>query len=259
MRGIFAAGILSLVAWSVQAEVVMEAVEFTDGDDQYTGYMAYDNAVKEKRPGILVVHQWWGVSEYEKSRARQLAEMGYVAFAMDMYGTGKLTDKSSQAQEWMLGVTADVEGWRDQANLGIDILKKSVHVDADRIAAIGYCFGGGTMLQMAYGGTDIKGVVSFHGSLPAADAEAQAAIKTKMLILHGDADPFVSDEVEAGFRSALAKTQVDWQMVNYGGVLHSFTDPEAGTHGMDALKYDPVADARSWRAMQNFFDEIFAQ
>ncbi len=246
------------LAVAVQAAVKTETVNFSDGDEQYQGYIAYDDAIQGKRPGVMVVHEWWGLGDYEKRRARELAALGYVALAMDMYGKGKHTDNPEQAKTWMQAVTADVEWWREHAAMGVDILRKHALVDAGKIAAIGYCFGGGTMLQMAYGGTGIAGVVSFHGALPVADKEALASIRTKLLVLHGDADPFVRDEIEAQFRKALASSSADWQMINYGGVRHSFTNPAADARGMDALKYDAIADQRSWQAMQAFFTEIFS-
>ena len=249
--------ICALLTLNAQAAIQTEAVTYKIEDEEFTGYVAYDDAVSGKRPGVVVVHEWWGLSDYEKRRARMLAELGYVAFAVDMYGTGKLTDKPDQAKAWMQSVTTDVEWWRERAMKGVEILRNHKLVKKDAIAAIGYCFGGGTVLQMAYGGADIDGVVSFHGSLPVADDEALKNTKAKLLVLHGGADPFVPEDAAARFQSKLAKGNIDWQMVTYGGIRHSFTSPEADKRGIEALKYDATADRRSWKAMQNFLQELF--
>lgn len=257
MRIILAAALAAFFL-SAHAEVVTRDVRYTIDGEEFTGYLAYDDAVSGKRPGIAVFPEWWGLSDYERGRARMLAELGYVAFAADMYGTGKLTDNPDQAGAWMQAVTADVEWWRERAAKAVEILRADEHVDGTDVAAIGYCFGGGTVLQLAYSGADLDGVVSFHGSLPVADDEALKNIKAKLLVLHGNADPFVAEAVAAQFRDKLESGDVDWQMHIYGGVRHSFTNPGADAHGMAALKYDETADKRSWRAMRAFFDEIFA-
>ena len=157
----------------------------------------------------------------------------------------------------MQQVTADVEMWRERANYGIDYLRKHPLVDSKRIAAIGYCFGGGTVLQLAYGGTDIAGVVSFHGALPLPTGKQATKVKAKMLIAYGNADPFQKEDHIRKFRNALEKANVDWQMVIYAGARHSFTDPGADARGIPALKYSQTADERSWKHMQLFFEEIF--
>ena len=246
-----------LLSTALQAKVITEAVTYTEAGEEYTGYVSYDNAIKGKRPGVMVVHEWWGLDDYAKRRTEMLARLGYVAFAVDMYGTGKVTDSPDQAREWMTEATADVEWWRERAMAGIRYLKNHKLVDADKIAAIGYCFGGGTVLQLAYGGLDINGIVSFHGSLPIADESAFGKIKTRMLIAHGNADPFIPRETVTKFQDTLDKAKADWHMITYGNVLHSFTNPKSDTRGMAALKYDKQADEHSWQAMQYFFKDIF--
>lgn len=246
-----------LLSTAVQARIITEAVTYTEAGDEYTGYVSYDDAIKGKRPGVMVVHEWWGLDDYAKRRSEMLARLGYVAFAVDMYGTGKVTDSADQAKEWMSEVTADVEWWRERAMAGIRYLKNHKLVDANRLAAIGYCFGGGTVIQLAYGGLDINGIVSFHGSLPVADESAFGNIKTRMLIAHGNADPFIPREILSKFQDTLDKAGADWNMITYGNVLHSFTNPKSDTRGMAALKYDKQADEHSWQAMQQFFKDIF--
>lgn len=243
---------------SAVAEVRSKAITYQDEDVPLTGYLYWDDAQQGKRPGVLVVHEWWGLNDYAKKRAQMLAELGYVAFAADMYGNGQVTDKPDQARDWMQEVTADVEGWRHRAGLGLQQLLASGLVDEHRLAAIGYCFGGATVLQMAYGNAPVKGVVSFHGALPAAPEEARGRIGPQILVLHGHADSFVAPEVVTNFRNKLDEAGARWEMNTYGGARHGFTNPDAGRYGIENLKYDPTADRRSWARMQAFFDEIFA-
>ncbi len=191
--------VLTLALGSAQAAVQSKAIAYDDHGTKLTGHLYWDDAIAGKRPGVLVIHEWWGLNDYAKKRARMLAELGYVAFAADMYGDGKVTDKPDQAKQWMQQVTADVDLWRERANLGLAQLKASELVDGVRLAAIGYCFGGGTVLQMAYGGADLKGIVSFHGSLPAAPAESKGRIGAKILALHGQADAMIPPEVVQNF------------------------------------------------------------
>ncbi len=242
---------------NVQARVITEAVKYTEAGEDFTSYVSYDSKYKGKRPGVLVVHEWWGLDDYTKRRMEMLAKLGYVAFAVDMYGTGKVTDSAEQAKKWMTEVTTDVEWWRERALAGLKRLKQHKLVDKDRLAAIGYCFGGGTVIQLAYGGVDIDGIVSFHGSLPVAEESSFGKIKTSMLIAHGNADPFVPREIVTKFQDTLDKANADWRMISYGNVKHSFTNPKADSRGMAALKYDKQADEDSWKAMQVFFDKIF--
>lgn len=248
--------LVSFWAGSAVAAVKSEAVSYEHDGTKLTGYLYYDDAVTEKRPGVLVVHEWWGLNDYAKKRASMLAELGYVAFAADMYGDGKVTDKPAQAKEWMTEVVSDVDGWRARADAGLAQLKASDKVDTEKLAAMGYCFGGGTVFQMAYGGTDIDGIVSFHGSLPAAPEDAD--VKTKILAYHGNADAMLPPEVVSKFTSALEASNAEgWQFVSFGGARHGFTNPDAGDYGIDNLKYDEMADTRSWEGMQSFFKEIF--
>ncbi len=261
MRKISLSLITSLTVFFISpqlhAKVLTQPVVYKEAGTEFTSYVSYDDSIKGKRPGILVVHEWWGLNDYAKRRMEMLAKLGYVAFAVDMYGTGKVTDNADKAREWMTETTADVEWWRERANAGIKQLKKHKLVDKTRIAAIGYCFGGGTVIQLAYGGTDINGIVSFHGSLPAADESSSGKIKTRMLIAHGNADSFIPRETVTKFQDTLDKAGARWSMITYGNAKHGFTNRDAGKRGMDALKYDADADKHSWRAMQDFFADIF--
>jgi len=257
MKTIVAGLILLLIGGAAQAAVQSKTVEYQDDDTQLTGHLFWDDAIDGERPGVLVIHEWWGLNEYAKKRAAMLAELGFVAFAADMYGDGRVTDQAEQASTWMQEVTADVEGWRERALLGLAQLRDSGLVSGNNLAAIGYCFGGGTVLQMSYGNAPLKGVVSFHGSLPAAPEEAQGQIGPRILVLHGQADGFIAREVVDNFRAKLDEAGADWEMNTYGGVRHGFTNPDAGRFGIANLVYDKSADERSWARMQGFFREIF--
>jgi len=249
--------ILTLTLGTTQAAVQTRAVTYDDHGTKLTGHLYWDDAKTGKRPGIVVYHEWWGLNDYAKKRARMLAELGYVAFAADMYGDDKVTTSPDQARQWMQQVTVDVDLWRERANLGLAQLEASDLVDTQKLAAIGYCFGGGTVLQMAYGGADLRGVVSFHGSLPAAPEEAKSKIKPKILALHGQADAMIPPEVVQNFEAKATAAEANWELVSYGGVRHGFTNPDAGKAGIANLKYDAQADARSWARMKDFFAEIF--
>ena len=249
---------LLVLSASAQAEIQTRAISYEDEGIKLNGELYWDDSTSAKRPGILVIHEWWGLNDYARKRASMLAELGYVAFAADMYGDARVTKDPKQAGAWMQEVTADPELWRQRAAAGLGQLVASELVAPGQVAAIGYCFGGGTVMQMAYGGADIKGVVSFHGSLPAAPEESKGQIKPRILVLHGQADAFVKPDVVANFQSKLEAAGANWEMDIYGGVKHSFTNPAVGEYGIENLKYDAQADARSWKRMQHFFDEIFA-
>lgn len=246
-----------LVVVTVQAEIQSEARRYTDGEQTLTGHFYWDDAFADQRPGVLVIHEWWGLNAYAKQRARMLAELGFVAFAADMYGDNRVTDQPDQAREWMQEVTVDPEMWRARAALGLAQLKSHRLSAAKKLAAIGYCFGGGTVLQMAYGGSEVLGVVSFHGSLPAAPEESKGKIGARLLVLHGQSDTYLPVDIVNNFQAKLSTAEANWEMVIYGGVRHGFTNPGAGEYGLDNLKYDAQADERSWNRMQDFFAELF--
>jgi dienelactone hydrolase len=242
---------------TVQAEVMTKTIAYQHDGVNLEGFLAYDDSIKGKRPAVLVVHEWWGLNDYVRSRAKQLAGMGYVAFALDMYGKGKVTQHPSQAGEWANQIRSNVYQWQQRALAGLEVLKKDPRTDVNRIAAIGYCFGGSTVQQLAYSGADIKGVVSFHGSLMLPMSEQIQKVKAKILICHGAADPFTKRGEIEQYISAMEAAGLDYQMIIYGGAKHGFTNPEADAIGMDAVKYSKSADLRSWADMKVFFAEIF--
>ncbi len=241
----------------VEAKVQSKAVPYTYGETSFEGFLAWDDSVKGQRPGILVVHEWWGLNEYARSRAEQLAALGYVAFAVDMYGKGKVTTHPEKASEWAKQTTSNVDEWLGKAQAGLKVLQEDSKVDQARLAAIGYCFGGATVMQLVYGGAPVKGVVSFHGSLPLPRKSQLIHNSAKVLIAHGDADPFLTSDHIQQFKGALDKAGIDWQMTLYGGARHSFTNPSANQFGMKALQYHKQADHRSWMHMKQFFEELF--
>jgi len=239
------------------AEVKTETITYKVGDKTFKGVLAYDDAVTGKRPGILVVHEFWGLDDYAKKRAEQLAGLGYVAFAVDMYGDGKFTEHPKEAGAMAGEVRKSEKEWLARANAGLDILRKNPRVDGAKLASIGYCFGGSTSLALANSGADIKAAVSFHGAIVVPTEEQVKSIKARILICHGAADSFIKEETIQKMRGMYDNAKVDYQMIYYGGALHSFTVPGAESKGLKGIAYDANADRRSWAAMRALFDEVF--
>ena len=256
--------VLAVVAGSIDksfAEIVAEEVSYSAGDVTLKGYLVYNDLNANKSPGILVVHEWWGHNDYARKRARMLAELGYTALAVDMYGDGKKAEHPDDAGQFAGAVKQNMSGiGKERFLAGLELLKKHPMVDPEKIAAIGYCFGGGTVLHMARFGVDLDGVVSFHGSLNT-DTPAQAGIvKAKVLVLHGADDAFIpAEEIEA-FKKEMEAAGVDYQLIAYPGARHSFTNPDADQlaekFGL-GIAYNAEADQKSWEDMKNFFKEIF--
>ena len=244
-------------AVTVRAEIRTEVVEYKQGDAVLEGYLAYDDAVKGKRPGVLIVHEWMGVNPYVKKRAEQLARLGYIAFAADIYGKGVRPKNSDEAAAESKKYKTDRQLMRARVNAGLEVLKNHKLADTKRTAAIGYCFGGTTVLELARSGADVNGIVSFHGGLDSLNPNDAKNIKGKVLALHGGDDPFVPAEQVAAFQDEMRKAGVDWNMVIYGGAVHSFTNPESGNDNSKGAAYNEKADKRSWEDMRQFFSEIF--
>ncbi|MBX7257053.1 MAG: dienelactone hydrolase family protein [Candidatus Hydrogenedentes bacterium] len=239
------------------AAIKTESVEYKDGDTLLEGYIAYDDASTDKRPGILIVHAWWGLGNQSKDTAKRLAELGYVGFAVDMYGKGVLAKTRDEAMKLSGPFREDRALMRRRVKAALETLKKNPLVDTSRIAALGYCFGGTTVLELARSGEPIQGVVSFHGGLNTPNVEDAKNIKTKVLVLHGADDPAVPQEEVLAFQDEMRKANVDWQMIAYGGAVHSFSDPEANSPPTSV--YNEKAARRSWEAMKQFLSEIFAR
>ena len=232
-----------------QAAIETKVVEYRQGDARLVGYLAYPKEAKGKLPGVLVVHEWMGLNDYAKRRAEQLAELGYIALAADRDEAGKLAGSYKKDRPLL----------RARAAAGLAALKAQSGVAADKVAAIGYCFGGTTVLELARSGADVIGVVSFHGGLDTPTPQDAKNIRAKMLALHGADDPYVPPDQVAAFEQEMRAGNVDWQLIAYGGAVHGFTNPANGADNSKGAAYNAAADTRSWLAMQQFFDELFAK
>ena len=253
-------GLLTAVlpAATARAEVVTETLEYQDGETTLQAYVATDTATQGARPGVLVCHAWWGQGDYARKRARMLAEMGYTAVVLDMYGKDVYTQDPQQAKQLAGQFYNDREMFRRRATAGLEVLQDQPDVDPDRIAAIGYCFGGTTVLELAYSGADLAGVVSFHGSLmpPQQDSDDAANIAGEVLICHGQADPMMTLDKLATVIEALQTAEVPTTTAIYSGAVHAFTDPSSSGE-MEGVQYQKRADEESWEHMKVFFERIF--
>jgi dienelactone hydrolase len=215
--------------------------------------------VAGRRPGIIVVHEWNGLDDYARSRADQLARLGYLAFAADMYGKGVRPKTQEEAARLAGALRDDRKLMRDRMGAALRYLKEHPLVDPRRTAAIGYCFGGTAVLELARSGADLAGVVSFHGGLDTPASQNGRGIMAKVLVLHGADDPLVPPDQVTAFQEEMRRLGADWQMTVYGGAVHRFTNPAAGRDRTKGLAYDEKADRRSWEAMKIFLLELFGQ
>jgi len=239
-----------------RAEIRTKVVAYKDGDVTLKGMLAWDTAKVGKRPGVLFVDEWWGLTENARGAARRLAAAGYVAFAADMYGDGRATKERDQARKWMKQVIGDSELWNRRAQLGLNVLKADPNVDGTRLAAIGSSFGGATAIQMAYAGHEIRAAVSIASSLAPAPTTVKA-IKPRRLMLIGGADKYVKADKVAAFRSGLDRVKANWEIVTYSGARHSFASPGADAHGIENMAYNKIAAERASAATLTLFDEVF--
>lgn len=249
--------LLGPLAVTARGELKTEEVRYTHGGTEFVGYLAYDDKFEGKRPGVLVVHEWWGLNDYAKKRADMLAGLGYVAFAADMYGGGQVFEHPKDAGAMAGKVRENVAQWRGRAQAALDVLAKHEKADPEKLAAIGYCFGGSTALQLAYSGADLDAVVTFHAALPAATPQEAKAVKGQILINHGAADSFIPREAVDAFKQPLIEAGTPWTFVSYSGAKHGFTVRGAEKKGLEGLAYDARADRQSWRAMRQLFSDVF--
>lgn len=250
----------TLYATATAAALQTREIDYTAGDTQLKGYLAYNDAIEGKRPGILVVHEWWGHNSYVRKRAEMLAGLGYTALAIDMYGDGKTAVHPEEAGRFAGEVRKNMPVARDRFQAAMQILKNEQTVDPGKIAAIGYCFGGGIVLEMARSGFELDGIVSFHGTLTTAHPARPGEVIARVLVLNGADDPFIKAEDIESFKKEMEAAGVNFQFVNYPGATHAFTNPDADRFGKEfnlPLAYNQEADEKSWQAMQEFFKEIF--
>lgn len=256
MKTFIAAAVLATFSIVAMAEIKLETIEYKQGDVICEGVVAYDTAVQGKRPGVLIVHQWKGLTSYERKRAEMLAQLGYAVLCADIYGKRIRADNAQDASALAGKYKSDRTLLRARVNAGLAQLKKLAVVDSTRTAAMGYCFGGTTVLELARSGANVKAVVSFHGGLNTPNAADAKAINARVLALHGADDPFVPPAEVAAFEDEMRKAGIDWQLVSYGGAVHSFTDWNAGNDNSKGAAYNEKADKRSWEAMKVFFAEV---
>lgn len=266
LKSIFLPAALALVcvlgsAPFAHAEVQTKTIRYEVNDVELQGFLAWDDAVKGKRPGILVVHEWWGHNEHARNRATMLAELGYTALALDMYGDGKLAGHPKEAGEFM---TAAFENWigsQAKFNKAKEILQQQDTVDADRIGAIGFCFGGAVSIRMARGGADLDAVVAFHSALPDQPPVKKGDVEASILVINGSEDGFLAPDQVAAFMKEMFEANADLTYMNLKGVKHSYTNPKADEfrkkYDLANLVYDKQADERAWAAMQKFFERVF--
>ncbi len=240
-----------------QAEVQTRTIEYQQGDAVLEGFLAFDSEGTPKKPGVLIVHEWTGLGTHAKNRAVQLAKLGYVAFAADIYGKGIRPANPKDAAATAGIYKNNRSLMRERVKAALTELRLQQGVDTTRIAAIGYCFGGTTVLELARSGADVKGIVSFHGGLDTPNLQEAKNIRAKVLVLHGADDPRVPPEQVKVFEDEMRNAEVDWQLVKYSKAVHSFTNPDAGNDNSRGAAYNAVADRRSWVEMNSFFKEIF--
>jgi dienelactone hydrolase len=236
--------------------VKTQEIDYAHNNVSMRGFLAYDDAHAGRRPGVLVCHEWWGLNDYIRGRARQLAQLGYVAFALDMFGSGQTAKDHHEAGKLMNALMTNPDAM-GRVRAAVDVIAKQPQCDANQLAAIGYCMGGAMALQMPFAGLPVKGVASFHAVLgPATPANPQPTT-AKILVSTGADDPMATHEQVGAFIDAMRKANADYQVVIYGGVRHAFTNPDADKKGLPPLKYDANADRRSWQALENFLGECF--
>ena len=252
--------LMLLAAAAAHAELKTETIDYQAGATRMSGYLAYDDAVSGPRPGVLVVHEWWGHNDYVRRRAEMLARLGYVAFALDMYGDGKAAEHPDTAMGFMKEVVGNMPEAERRFNAARAVLARQPGVDPDRIAAIGYCFGGGIVLHMARAGADLDAVVSFHGSLGTEQPAQPGDVKSRVLVFNGADDVMVPPEQVQAFEREMTAANVSYELVNYSDVKHGFTNPAADSFAARfdmPLEYNAQADAASWTRMQAFLHQVF--
>ena len=245
------------VASAASAEIKTREIEYKAGETVLQGFVAWDDATPAKRPGVLVVHEWWGHNEHARNQAKRLAEAGYVGFALDMFGKGKLASHPQDAQAFVAEAMKDPAVARARFDAALAQLKADPHVNPEKVGAIGYCFGGAVVLAMARAGADLDAVGVFHGPLAAQAPAQKGAVKARVLVQEGAADPMIPASQIADFKKEMDAAGVTYKVVTYPGAKHGFTNPDAGSFGMDGLAYDKDADQKSWAVLVDWLRESF--
>ena len=256
-KTILATALFLGLAMNANAKIITQTIDYKVGNVACEGYLAYDDAVSGKRPGVLVIHQWMGLTDYEKSRCEQLAALGYVAFAADLYGKGVRPADANQAGAQAGKFKKDSPLTRAQVGAAFEWLAKHELVEPSKIAAIGYCFGGWVCLELARSGKPAAGVVGFHCSLDAVNPDDAKNIKGRVMVLNGADDPFVPTESVAAFMKEMQGSGARYEYIAYPDAVHSYTQPMAGNDKSKGAAYNADADKRSWDEMKRFFAEIF--
>jgi dienelactone hydrolase len=252
-----AAAFLALAGLAARAEVKTKVIEYTQGDTPLQGFLAWDDAAKGRRPGVLVIHEAWGENQHARDQAVRLAKAGYVGFALDMYGKGKVTTHLEDAKAFMAEASKDPVVVRARFEAAKKVLQEQPEVDPSRIGAVGYCFGGNVALNMARAGEDLAAVATFHAAVPSADQPVPGRVKPRILINTGGADPLVPKAQVDAFVKELKDAGANIRVITYPNAKHSFTNPDAAKAGVDALAYDADADRKSWEASMKMFKEAF--
>jgi dienelactone hydrolase len=255
MRALFVLLLTLILLQLTWGQVKTDTIEYKHGDIVLRGFLAYDRLLKSIRPGVLLIHEWWGHNKYIQDRARKFAELGYVTFALDMYGKGVEAKSAQEAQKLASAFYENRLLMRERAAAGLEILKQQKNVDATHLAAVGYCFGGTTALELARSGADLRSVVCFHGGLNTPTPQDAQNIKGIVLVLHGADDPYVPAEEVAAFQDEMRQANIAWYMVFFGGAVHSFTNPAAGVDKSSGAAYNFDADQRSWSIMRELLLE----
>jgi dienelactone hydrolase len=238
-----------------EIKVKAEPLSYKDGDLELEGHVAWDSALQGPRPVVLVVHEWWGLGDHAKKSAERMAAHGYLGLAVDMYGKGKITKDGKQAGEWSGAVKKDPATIERRLRAALDALKGRPEADLSRVACIGFCFGGTVSLEAAWAGLDLRAAVSFHGSPTVPAAEKAKGVKAAVLVLHGADDPFVPEAALRGFEKSMKENGIDWAFAQFGGAVHSYTNPEADGSFNPGAKYHATAAGRSWAFADAFLAE----
>ncbi|MDD4975772.1 MAG: dienelactone hydrolase family protein [Bacteriovorax sp.] len=256
MKGIFLTILLGFISMSAEAKVLLEKVEYKSGDKTFEGVVAYDSSLKGKKAGVIVFPNWMGIASEAESKITELAKLGYVAMAADLYGKGTRPKDAKEAGELSTILKNDRQLLRERSKLALATLAKNSKVDSSKLLAVGYCFGGTAALELGRSGADVLGIVTFHGALSNPTPADAKNIKAQVEVYHGEIDPFVTVEEVAAFKKEMDEAKVTYSLTVFSGAVHSFTDSGAGHDITKGQAYNAIADRRSWEGMKSFFHEL---